>query len=387
MKFKIKTYINIIIIALFMSAIWLPAIESVLRIFSDENLSEKRVLAECPKFGVEPVELIPAKFDEFYKDHFGFRNKLIKGHNFIKYKMLKGSSLGKVLFGDNGWLYLTKAGIIEDYLGQTPLTTEDLQAWRDMLQSRQDYLASKGIKYLFIIAPNKAMIYPENLPEHIRINKGKTHMDQLVEYLRDNSTVCIVDIRPTLWEVKKTNLVYYPRGTHWNYRGGLIAYSEVCNKLNNWFKDITAMPLSDFNIRVEKRAGDLVTMLGLQQSLAADEDILELKTPGSVIKKDLKLPNNCLWPAHIDPNNSFAYENPLKKHSMVLFHDSFGCHGGFDKYLAEHFKRTTPVAVQPNHKCLELIIEQEKPDIVIQEMAERKLRKVPKKDGAIVEKD
>ena len=46
-------------------------------------------------------------------------------------------------------------------------------------------------------------------------------------------------------------------------------------------------------------------------------------------------------------------------------------------YLGAHFNRTALIPVVSDICCLEGVVEQEKPDIVIHEIVERKLIKVP----------
>ena len=132
----IHRIMNIILIVVFVGLIWLPLLGCILELDVSHNLGERRVLAKFPVFGTDPIKTIPEKFEAFYKDHFGFRNKLIQGHNWVKYKLLKGSSLGKVLFGKDDWLFFTKSGIIADYLGHRQFTPEELAHWKDVLEQR-----------------------------------------------------------------------------------------------------------------------------------------------------------------------------------------------------------------------------------------------------------
>ena len=59
-------------------------------------------------------------------------------------------------------------------------------AWRTAIEGRRDWLAERGVRYVFGLAPNKPSIYPEMLPNHIRRRRGRTRMDRFKEYLEEN---------------------------------------------------------------------------------------------------------------------------------------------------------------------------------------------------------
>ncbi len=365
------------LILIFVGSVCLPLIGFLEGWGNSGDLGEKRVLSKCPVLGADPLETIPEKFDAFYKDHFGFRNNLIRGHNWIRYKLFKGETYGDVLIGKEGWLFLTKARIISDYLGQNPLTPKELATWKETLERRQEWLAERGIRYLFVVAPNKAMIYSEMLPEHIYRNKRKTHMDQLVDYLSETSKVEFLDLRDALCNAKATGLVYHPRDSHWSERGAFVVYREICNRLVELFPDIYPWSIEDFTITIEKQVGDLATMLGLGGELILECEVFKPRKERNAYRVNLTLPDQYPWPKHMIPDRQLAMENKNAKHCLLFFHDSFGDHGGLQEYIGEHFLRSVFVPASLDYSCLKLMVEQEHPDIVIEEIAERKLIEVP----------
>ena len=376
-KSRIYRVRDAILILMFVGLVSLPLLGCIFGWGISQDLGEKRALAQCPVLGADPIDDIPEKFEAFYNDHFGFRNRLIRGHNWLRYKLFKGTSYGKVLIGKADWLFLTKAGIVADYLGQSPLTPDELAGWKEALERRQAWLADRGIRYLFVVAPNKAMIYPEMLPDHIYRNKGRTRMDQLADYLSETSAVEFLDLRDALREVKATQSVYYPRDSHWNERGAFVVYRQICNRLAKWFPDIQPWSIDDFTITITKRVGDLGTMLGLGEQLTQECEVFVPRRKRSAHRVNLTLSDEHQWPEHIVRNQVAAMENQNAKHRLVFFHDSFGNHGGLQEYIGEHFSRIAFVPIGFENDCLELMVELEKPDLVIQELVERKLGEVP----------
>lgn len=374
---KIQDIMNDTLIFVFIIWICIPIFGSVFGWDISDTIGEKRRLARCPVLGIDPIKTIPDKFESFYQDHFGFRNGLIRSHNWIRYKLFKGASYGKVFFGKGNWLFLAKSGTIADYLGQEPLTPDELDIWKNKLEQRQRWLSGKGIRYLFVIAPNKLTIYPEMLPDHVGKFKGQTRMDQLVTYLNQNSTIDLLDLRDALHEAKKTALVYHVTDTHWTDRGGFVAYLEIFKLLAQWFPDIQYLKINNFSTAIQKQQGDLAVMLGLGEELSEECEIFQFRKLQEAYFVEFVL--NAQHPhfKQMFNKNKLATENKNGKYRLLFLHDSFGDHGRLQEYLCEKFSRSVCVPVTLDNSFLKSITEQEKPDIVIEEIAERKLRDIP----------
>ena len=372
-------FFDLILEVIFVCFIFLPLFGYIFELDVSGDLGEKRAKARFPSFKQDTLRTIPEKFDAFYEDHFGFRSSLIQGHNWLKYKFLKSGSVGKVLLGRDGWLFLTKAESISDYLGLLTFSPQQLAALKDALEQRRDWLAERGIRYVFFIAPNKTSIYPEMLPSHIRTRAGRTQMDQLVEYLRANSDVDFIDLRDKLCSAKIEGLIYHPRDSHWTDRGAFIVYQNVIGYVSRWFPEIKPMNISDFTIIWQSRQEDLALMLGLGRQLAENVEVFQRRQPANAHRVALILPEEYPWPKHITAKSQWAMENKYANHRLLFFHDSFGVYGNLRELIAEHFSRTVFIPLRPDMNCLKMMIEIEKPDIVIEEIVERKLKDPPSK--------
>ncbi len=372
-----RNHTDVILALVFSVLICLPLVGGALGWDLGHNLGEKRAPAKCPRLGRDPASAIPEKFEAFFQDHFGFRNGLIQGHNWIRYKLCKGSSFGKILFGKEGWLFLTKSGILPDFLGQNPMSTAELDAWKDVLEQRQRWLGERGIRYLLVIAPNKTTVYPEMLPDHIQKGRGRSRMDQLLDYLRDRSTVNAIDLRPALRQAKATGLIYHPRDSHWTDRGAFIAYQEICRQAGEWFADVGPLSSDRFELTTGNQEADLSMMLGLGETLAEEAEVWVAKTPRMAGRVELPLAGQYAGSQHISPEHMVATENPRARHRLLMFHDSFGVRGGLCEYLGEHFARSMFVLAALEAQLLESLVEQEQPDILVEEIVERRLKDVP----------
>src|SRR5471032_1208221 len=94
--------------------------------------------------------------------------------------------------------------MIDDVMGNRPFRDSELEAWRDLLQGRHDWLAQRGIRYLFVIPPDKHTIYPEHLPDWlVTAARPPQRLDQFIQYMKAHSDVPVLDLRQTLLDAKK----------------------------------------------------------------------------------------------------------------------------------------------------------------------------------------
>ena len=112
----------------------------------------------------------------------------------------------KVTLGQNNWLFLSET--IPDYLGYAETSKEDLERWRLVLEGRHAWLAERGICYIFVLPPDKKIIYSEYLPRRFLVAKGETRCEKLLAYMQENSDVPIY-ILPCLKRKASAGLFLY----------------------------------------------------------------------------------------------------------------------------------------------------------------------------------
>ena len=148
-------------------------------------------------------------------------------------------------------------------------------------------------------------------------------------------------------------------------------------KLSEWFPDIQPLRAENFIMTKTKAADDLSMMLGLGKELAENSEGWISKTPSAASRKQLVMPGGYNWTSSIVPEDQVVMENEKAKYRLLLFHDSFAVRGGLREYLGELFLRSAFTPIEPDERFLELLTEQEHPDVVIHEIVERKLRDPP----------
>jgi hypothetical protein len=365
--YKIRTVHDAITVFLFVLAISLPGIGLVFHWHVMNEQDENRKLARLPSLTAnrEAIANFPAAFTAYFNDNFGFRPTLIKSKAQIELSVFGVSPSARVIVGKNGWLFHSSEYSATGTHLVPPFKTEQMEDWKKLLQGRRDWLAQRGIRYLFTIVPRKEVIYPEYLPDTFRPQE-ESRFEQLTTYLKKYSDIQILDLRPALYQAKLRHLVAYKTDSHWNFYGGLAGYQVIITELNKTFPQMKPITESDFDVRIERRNSDLAKLMGLSGKIGEDDPVPYLRersfsfttSPITVVDKPV-----VAWATERKETN-------LPR--LVVFDDSAG--RALIPFLPQHFSRGVFVFLP---KLDPVLIEYEHPDIVIQEMGEMGLSSSP----------
>ncbi|OIQ76721.1 hypothetical protein GALL_415930 [mine drainage metagenome] len=364
------------LIALFGIAISLPLLTTFWNGAGGRfNDVEKRKLAERPPlyWTREGFNKFSADFTKYFDDNFGGREKFIKLHSYIQGAIFGISPAKNAIIGKQGWLFLGDGNVVADYRHTHPFTDGELKLWRDSLVAKRDWLSARGIKYLFVVAPDKHSIYPEFMPDYLNQVRSDSCLDQLLAYLKANSNIQILDLRPALWAEKASVRLYHKTDTHWNERGAFVAYQQIMQRLSQNFPEMQARTLTDFQPVEEIAEGqDIANMMDLRSVMHEKVLRLEPKAKPCARAVNFKLSPDFKWPAYPPGHEAYARECNKKKIIAVFFQDSFGT--ALVPYISEHFKRTTFIWDYPSYAVMNATVQQEHPDVVIEERVERHLK-------------
>jgi len=225
---------------------------------------ENRVLAPRPSLA-DGLNLFK-QTDAYINDRFGFREYFLKVNHLINREVLHRQDR-KVLFGKNGWLFYINKGDgdnFSDFQKTNLPDPETLSAWVEALEQRAAWCEENGIRFLFLIAPNKHNIYPEYYP--VGRPDGPTRTDIFLEHLPPSLRDQAIFPRDYLLEQKEQEgtLLYYETDTHWNNLGAYYAFEVLYGKIKSWFPD-RVFPDIDYRRTIfERGPGDLVPMLGIE---------------------------------------------------------------------------------------------------------------------------
>ena len=340
-----------------------------------------------------------------FTSHFPFNDRLLNLNANIKIFYLGFSPTSKSILGKNGMFFegygerRVEADVVRsfdnitDYMGLSPFTEDELEQWLICLEERYYWLKDRGIDYIFVLAPTKALVYTENLPSSIldlktKLNKP-TRYEQLVSYLRDKSIVPIVDLRNHLVAAKNLMdakgskedlLLYYRTDFHWNYLGSFFAYQAIVDEINRAYPkyQLEASQLAEFELqkRTDWVHDPFIYQLGLNPAKQKNETYLTLFPKSNSIYSEIadfgtKGINDNSSPKQIIRNfggidqKVRIINNPKAKLSSIfVIGDSFS-----EKYLgffSKHAKET--ISFRTVYSFLPQIYMDKSPDLVVQEI-------------------
>jgi integrase len=269
---------------------------------------------------------------------------------------------GKVLRGKDGWLFL--AGDTNDVLGQHTgeirLSEEDLERWRTVLERRHRMLARAGANYLFTIVPDTHAIYPEKLPDSVRVADDRPVL-QLCRHLAEaESPVKPLYLLDDLRHASRDRLVCFPVDTHWNEYGAFVAYDRIAQEVGKLMpirrmreEDLIFFEMSvpgDLRFKLDRDHDDATTIYWVRNASALPAEDTRIEGTGSLV----------------------ATACPDATGSCVLVGDSYAW--GMVKLLAESFGRFAFLHMPTFDDDF---IAARNPDVVINMLAERFLIHVP----------
>ena len=350
-----------LLIGLFFLIIWLPTLDTFFHLDRRLLLTENNLPATFPKYAAKPGGLkeFLTGLDTYFNDHFGFRQRLVHWHNELEASVFAAPSVLNVFIGQNGFLFYAGDQMIDNFQGVLPFTTQELRHHQLQLEQYRDWLARRGISYIFVVAPDKQSIYPEYVAPWLKPGNRRTKLDQFVDYMRDHSTVTVLDLRSALLAAKRVAPTYYKSDTHWNTFGGFVGSQEIVKALPDKSR-LPSLSLDSFELKQRDFTnGDLARMLGI---VAPEEDF--------IWAPKTNLPPLNL--ARYDDKSAIPWEvttNLSTTGTCVVFGDSF--REALTPFLGYHFNRV--IYYFELHGFNTNAVNTIKPDVVITEVVERHL--------------
>lgn len=224
------------------------------------------------------IKEFPKQFEKWLNDRIGFRKQLIQVYQAARYygwtpNLLSKSHSGggkaamgvfghlnsgaavasgqdRVLIGRDGWLFYQTDSVINDYRGTNLFSEKELAQWNNVLTERRDWLAKRGIHYVFIVAPNKHSIYPEYMPRSVNRVSTESRLSQLADYMARESDVPFISLLEPMLAAKPQQRLFHKTDTHWNAFGAFIGAQEILTSLKKWFPTVHVPTVDDYEVVV-----------------------------------------------------------------------------------------------------------------------------------------
>lgn len=350
---------DLIIIIIFLAFLFLPSgVYLLIKNKMDNTNYENRVLFEKPIFSLKTIKTYAKDYENYFNDNLAFKNEIRKIRAYGLYYGLGTSANDRVIVGKNGWLFYNSIitekenNSVKDYQRNNYYTKEEKENIKNILNSDNEYLKKKGIKYYILVGPNKEIVYNDYMPKTIKINEENEYSrtEDLISYLSKEFKNIIYPKKP-LNENRSIADTYYKYDTHWNYYGGYIASMELMKLIDNNFKN------ADITIEKDNTYGDLGTM-----------NITNIINEEPIVNNFYDNVEYTCNEKEIDLLKECSSKNALYNDTLLIIGDSF--RNATIPYFAKLYKNVIVIhrTYYETHKDA---IDKYKPNIVINVVVER----------------
>lgn len=335
----------------------------------DMASTENRVLAPAPvrPGGRAAIAAWPRQADAWIADRFGLRDPLIRLQARLTWRLKKGQS--QVVRGTDGWLFLADEFSRVSYQRMEPLSGQEAMTWLGELEQRRAIATAAGAAYLFVAIPDKHTIYREFMPVDMTVMAPSSRLQMLRPAAQLGGGQAYLDLEPVLTDAKPTGQLYYRTDSHWNAYGAWLGYRAIAARLAALGRPLPPRPdyaYDDFP-QGDFTTGDLARMMAVSM------------TERSALPRDLDSPCGGTTQAFpLRPLEPF-FEHATQRSTCaagrgraLVLHDSFMI--GLMPYLSTSFAEVVYVWARAPLPLYKAVVERLKPDIVIEERAERYFR-------------
>lgn len=369
-----RRILDVAAVAVFAAAVAAPAIDMALRpAAARDSRRENRVPAPFPPAPRSFVEAAawPQGFKAYFNDTFGLRDRLLGVRNTALLD-LRVSPTPMLDVGPTGWIFYRGDMEFEMQRGSFHFPPSAIDAWVEALEDRRVRLATRGARFVFALAPDKEVIYPEFRPARWE-PVGPTMGDLLLKELARRTQVDVLDLRPALWAAKAfdrpevEDYVYFPRGTHWTSRGACAANTVILERLRTWFPDLAPLDCASMQSLTLGEGGEDSWLHNLYAPWRLRP--FHFIQPEHGWDADLgQIPSGPLGTGIADGRDPAAP-------SILFLHDSYGPF--LHPFLAQRARR---LRSQWQSWVPEDVVDVERPDVVLMVKAERMLSQPPEAD-------
>ena len=356
-KCNSKVYILFMFMVLLAPVMIYPFVSSKLDHVNHEN--RKLYTWEDVKTMSTWENLFP-NLEHYIQDNVFYKNESVAAIGWVDENLFHDLFNNRVMLGKENWLFYKGDNCIRDYRGGYELTEAELKEYAAAASRLQDVLEEKGIKLLLLVVPNKETVYGDKyLPSKVVKISENSRADQIVDYIKKNTSCNIVYPKEALINAAEEYQVWQKYDTHYNNVGAFITAQEVLEALGNDKESL-------HSFSVEKTgycSGDLANMLGMNSRFSDDivyavrgyKDDVHFETVENIAQQNL---------------NFRKIISDVDNDTTVLFiGDSFLGH--LQEYAAKNY-RTNLFVHRDNYSLLDRdLFATEKPDIVVLQTAER----------------
>jgi hypothetical protein len=344
-------------IAGFMLCIWAPSIAVVC---SPPFLTAARTAIKEPTLFSVQVEIIRRATPLW--------TGAVNVYNTVLYYAGVSGNPQVAVIGKDGWVYLGDyhGGSFSQSIRRQVLTDEQAVVWGDTLRLQKAWLARRGIKLFYLMAPSPSSIYSEFLPDWTRpLLDRPSSFDKI---LAAGPDLPIIDVRPALIRERKTAATYSKLNTHWTEFGAWVAWRETAPRLEAalpGFQPFGVDGLAEVEPYLEC-PNEYQNLVGIVGCDVRSHPRLKQQWPDfQAAAKPEKHPGDTTSPPVAETLNTSA----SNRMTLLYLRDSMGFAPA--PFVQASFYRTVQLHHIDSHHALPGLVEKYKPAVVLYVVTER----------------
>ncbi|MBR2526674.1 hypothetical protein IKE67_09440 [bacterium] len=177
-------------------------------------------------------------FNDWFNDHFNFRNKLIALNSYLKISTNKDVEIKQDGFIDK------ESGFIYYYRNFYRYSSKEVQNNLKPLIELNNFCKQNNIKLYVLITPPKEDIYKPK--SSIIAIKDNTPFEKYIQQLQKNTDLKIFYPINEFKENAKNNYIYFKTDDHWTDDGAYTGYKVLMDAIQKDFTNINVLTPNDF---------------------------------------------------------------------------------------------------------------------------------------------
>jgi hypothetical protein len=217
------------IIGAFLLMLMLPLLQMTFVIVKVPLLDENRTRAPAPQWNdLAHPSNFTTKAQQWFRDHYGFRDILIRLQTQIEYSVFGFSD--RIHIGRDGWLFY-RSVIDREEPAVEAMTDAQLDHTVASFARLRDWLAARDIRLVVITNQMKDRFYPEFLPYTAKQARSRHRFDDFRARMRGLPGITYIDTTPPLLKLKQQRLIFHKTDFHWNDPAAFVIAGELVDTI------------------------------------------------------------------------------------------------------------------------------------------------------------
>jgi hypothetical protein len=172
---------------------------------------------------------------KWLNENFGRRNLLVRCINQIRFSLFRQSTNADFILGKDNYLY--QRGYVIEYTGEWYKGKEGIEDTISRLKQLESKLKTLGKELLVVLAPSKARVYPEFLPEKYQKMAVESNYSSYKEML-GKYNIHHIDVNQWFLQKKESSrFALFPKlGVHWSKLETIYIFDSLNRHLSNLTK-------------------------------------------------------------------------------------------------------------------------------------------------------